>query len=296
MLEQFRESQPQFVSHLEEVMTDTKKISHAYLIETNSFQESEELVFAFAKILLCPNALFHKTSDECSICHLIDQRKYSDLQIIEPSGAWIKKEQLLDLQANFKTKSIVGGRRVYIIFQAEKLNISSANTLLKFLEEPEDNIVAILVTTNRYQVIETILSRCQVISLYHNEKIVGNEELDEILFQFLAKLYKYNTDIISYMNSLWHDYFKNKEDYLSAIKELEKIYIDLLEHQDDVLFLIKKYGQAVEKIISNLSICDIIRKLKVIDTFKRKLQYNVNMKLWLDDFIISLCKEGDFDV
>ena len=49
--------------------------------------------------------------------------------------------------------------------EADKLNMSSANTILKFLEEPEDDIVAILVANNRYAVIETILSRCQVLSL-----------------------------------------------------------------------------------------------------------------------------------
>ena len=56
-----------------------------------------------------------------------------------------------------------------IIKETEKLNASSANTILKFLEEPEDGIIAILLTDNRYHVLDTILSRCQILSLKENE-------------------------------------------------------------------------------------------------------------------------------
>ena len=64
---------------------------------------------------------------------------------------------------------------LFIIYNAEKLNTSSANTILKFLEEPEENIIAVLTTDNRYQVLDTILSRCQNLvfapNLKENKKI-----------------------------------------------------------------------------------------------------------------------------
>lgn len=292
MLEQFRDSQPVFTKYLEEVITNTKKISHAYLIETNSFPKSKELVFAFAKILLCPDALKHSENDECHICHLIDQGKYSDLQIIESSGSWIKKEQLLDLQKELKTKSVVGGRRVYIIFQAEKLNVSSANTLLKFLEEPEENIIAILVTVNRYQVIETLLSRCQILSLFRSDNQIAADVISETLLSFLEYIYRYGVETIAYINRFFLDLFQDKEQTMRTLNQLENIYVDLLENQVEETFLIQKYGQAIEKIIGKISLSDIVEKLKVIDQFKQKLQYNVNMKLWLDYFVISFCKGG----
>lgn len=294
MLEQFRESQPRFVEQITKIMTDTQKISHAYLIETNSFPQSEELVFAFAKILLCPEKAQHKKNEECKVCHLVDERSYCDFQIIRPDGSWIKKEQLLALQTAFKTKSMNGGRRVYIIFQAEKLNVSSANTLLKFLEEPEDGIVAILVTSNRYQVIETILSRCQIISLLRGERMDGdNETTRKQLLQFLTHIYIDGPETIAYMNHLWYDFYKDKEETINALKQLELICIDLLENQKEPTILMQKYGQAIEKILEKATIHDIIKKLKVIDIYKQKLQYNVNFKLCMDDFVISLCKGGE---
>ena len=45
------------------------------------------------------------------------------------------------------------------------MNSFSANTILKFLEEPNENIIAFLLTNNRYHVIDTIVSRCQILSL-----------------------------------------------------------------------------------------------------------------------------------
>ena len=64
---------------------------------------------------------------------------------------WIKKEQLLELQEEFMTKGLLTSKKIYIITDATKLNTSSANSILKFLEEPADNIIAILLADNIHQ-------------------------------------------------------------------------------------------------------------------------------------------------
>ena len=58
------------------------------------------------------------------------------MEIIKTEAQSIKKEEILQLKEKFKTKSVYNSKRIYIIEEAEKLNSSSANTLLKFLEEP----------------------------------------------------------------------------------------------------------------------------------------------------------------
>ena len=68
----------------------------------------------------------------------------------------IQKEQVTNLKNEFKIKSAFNNKRIYIIKNAENLNKSSANTMLKFLEEPEDNIIALLITNNKTKVLETI--------------------------------------------------------------------------------------------------------------------------------------------
>ena len=78
---------------------------------------------------------------------------------------WIKKDQLLDLQSEFNNKAFEGNKKIYIIRSAEKMNVQTANSILKFLEEPVDDIIAILITDNINMLLPTIISRCQVIKL-----------------------------------------------------------------------------------------------------------------------------------
>ncbi len=60
-------------------------------------------------------------------------------------------------------KSFEGGYKVAIIWMADKMNIAASNKLLKLLEEPTDKTLFILVAENEEDIIQTILSRCQVL-------------------------------------------------------------------------------------------------------------------------------------
>ena len=100
---------------------------------------------------------------------MINDKCYPEIKIINPDGLWIKKEQLDEIQKEFSTKAVFGTKKIYIINEADKMNSSAANSILKFLEEPVPNIIAILVTNNIYQLLDTIISRCQVISLRKNK-------------------------------------------------------------------------------------------------------------------------------
>ena len=66
-------------------------------------------------------------------CEQIDSGSFGELKIIDSDGQWIKKEQLIDLKEEFSKKSINGKQKVYIINNADKLNVASSNSLLKFL-------------------------------------------------------------------------------------------------------------------------------------------------------------------
>ena len=82
-------------------------------------------------------------------------------------------------------KSFEGGYKVAIIWMADKMNLSASNKLLKLLEEPTDKTLFILVAENEEDIIQTILSRCQV--LHFNglsesniaEKLITQFNIDE---------------------------------------------------------------------------------------------------------------------
>ena len=92
----------------------------------------------------------------------------------------LQKEQLDELQKEFSEKSIFSNKKIYIINHADRLNKSAANSILKFLEEPEENIIAILITDNIYQLLDTIVSRCQIISFSKEHSISSLSFIEKI--------------------------------------------------------------------------------------------------------------------
>ncbi|MDX1971185.1 MAG: hypothetical protein SFY68_01500, partial [Candidatus Sumerlaeia bacterium] len=88
--------------------------------------------------------------------------KYVDLNIIEPMerSRSIKVDQIRYLQEVAWVPPLEGRYRVILIFGADTITASAANSLLKFLEEPPSYLKMILVTDHYHQVLETIRSRC----------------------------------------------------------------------------------------------------------------------------------------
>ena len=181
-------SKNNFFDYIEKLF-ENNVLSHAYLIEVNNYEEDYKKVLTFIKMILCSKknkSIKDLNCNECNICELIDNDNYPDLYVIEPDGNNIKKEQILKLENEFSNYSLLDNKRIYIIKEAEKMNIASSNTILKFLEEPNDDIVAILLTNSRYKIIDTIISRCQILSL-KNDYDIENYEGFEIVLENLIE-------------------------------------------------------------------------------------------------------------
>lgn len=321
MLEEFKIEQ----SLAYKILTNSiqkNKISHAYLIESNGYSKKMDFALAVAKFLLCSN---HQTNidncTKCNICHRIDSCNFTELKIIEPDGLWIKKEQLEQLQEEFSKKSIESDKKIYIINGAEKLNASAANSILKFLEEPEEGIIAILITDNIYQVLETIISRCQVISLNKSQKkssftefseypeyliklatkfcateqelknFVENDNiLDQInsIINFANRYETVGKNVILDLASLWNPYFGDKEKMLFGIELLILYYKDMLNEKLNLpLEIYEKEQENYKKYNKNNTQQDICDKIKILLETKNKIRFNANIQLLLDKLIID---------
>ena len=285
------------------------KLSHAYLINTNGYHKGFDFAKAFAKYLLCPNN--ETGSHECSVCHLIDNNSYSEFKVIEADGLWIKKEQTDELQEMFSMKSL-SGRKVYIINGVENLNISASNSILKFLEEPEEGIVAILITDNIYKVLGTIVSRCQVINLNNvqvksddmllnvgnqlyndsdkiNEFVNDSESINKIghVIDFIEYLYSNKLDTLVYINKYWNDFFKGKDDYLFAFNIMIMFYSDVINYKMGNDIILSEFKSNIEK-FSELDYNIINNILNLIMEVREDLYSNVNLNLLMDKFIIKM--------
>lgn len=253
-----------------------KNLSHAYLLKTNDFSK----VISMVKQTFKENG---KTIE--NIDYLIDNDLYQDLKIIKPEGQWIKKEQIADLKEEYKTKSNYNGLRIYVIKNAENLNKSAANTMLKFLEEPEPNIIALLVTENITKVLETIVSRCQYIVLD------SNSEVDEII----------DTNVLNLFELLELNGCKATFELFDIINkyedrnEIRKLFIDLLMLYEKFLFYklnINTTNDQFQNLFDNFDknnkIEDIKKKIVSLMLAVDSLEYNVNIKLLVDKLLLSM--------
>lgn len=292
MLGDYIETQP-LAFQIMKNSVQKNRISHAYLIETNGFSQKKEFVFAFAKYLLCTS--HHINYDGgCSICCHMEPVNLLDLKWIRADGMWIKKEQLEDVQRDFNKTSIDNNRKVYVIEDAEKLNSSSSNSILKFLEDPEKNIVAILMVDNIYQLLPTIVSRCQIIRLNQDKKTHDLQCFEHISDDFLETVYHfmeyvelYGKEALLYENGLWISHFTNKtevEESLTVLLYLYKDLFNILVNRKIEKFFC--YEKKLKQFVKNNTIESVCHKIDIIREKMEELKFNVNLNLLIDDLII----------
>ena len=142
---------------------DIDHIAGAYLFAGMSNVGKETVALYFSKSINCLD-LVHRPCDNCLACHKINTGNHPDFQIVRPDGKQIKIDQIRQLQRQVVFQPIEGRRKLYIITEADRMNLEAANCLLKTLEEPPAKSVLILLTSHLDALLPTIRSRCQIIS------------------------------------------------------------------------------------------------------------------------------------
>jgi DNA polymerase III delta prime subunit len=268
--------QKKFYKYLDSIIKNNK-LSHAYLIEIDDYEEDFNDILNFVKMIEL-NCLYDSIDEKNNIVKQIDNNIFSDLYIIEPDGAFVKKNQVLSLQEEFQNKSLYGNKRVYIIKEAEKLNMSSANTILKFLEEPEEDLVAILLTTNRYKMIKTIISRCQILNFKGSINEISSDEETMFLLENIIN----KKAFINY-NKIITDIIPDKNIAKEKLIKVEELLLG---------FINKTYKNEIFKDISNDEVYNIVL---IIEEEMGKLIYNINYKMWLDNLFSRIILGGNYD-
>lgn len=279
MLDKFKSSQPLFVSEINNSINNNKVV-HAYLIETNGFNETNDLIKSFVKELF---KIYTKDDSELlNISNLIDNGGLTDYIEIKPDGAQIKKEQILDLKEKFKMTSFDNRCRIYVIYDCDKLNSYAANSLLKFLEEPEGNIIAILVSDNISNVLETIKSRCQIYRLNNNNVLIYDIEMAKKMIDILENK---GLEAITYFNALYGKEYPTRLDFINYFNDLLLIYESALRKKYDLNNNID--SDIIDLIINNNTKENIISKIDILFTTINNLNYNLSVVMMLDKFVIE---------
>jgi len=124
----------------------------------------QQFALALAQALNCRRPLGGDACGACDQCIKIAAREHIDIETIVPDGQFIKISQMREMTEKANYRPYDGRCRVYILDDAERLNLSAANSILKVLEEPPETTLLVLVTAKPYALLQTIRSRCQMLS------------------------------------------------------------------------------------------------------------------------------------
>ena len=258
-------------------------VSHAYLIDENRYAKSFDIVLSFVKEILSLNL---NDDERNNLCKRIDDGNYPEIKIIEPDGMLIKKQQILDLQKEFSMSAVEGSKRIYIIKDCEKMRPETANSMLKFLEEPESDIVAFLMTNNINNILPTIISRCQIIRLGNSVVTNNVSELDELALNFIKNIETIGKKCIINTSKIS---VKNRELLISFFDKVIDFYYDIIkiiiygDEEKNILY----YDELVKHAKDNDKI-KLLNKIDFLVEMKDSIKYNVNINLLIDSLILCI--------
>lgn len=308
-----------------------KHLSHAYLLSGSPGTPLLDVAKYLAKSILCddPDPL---ACNNCITCMRVDDNNYPDFIVLNGAKKSIQKEEVQDIETQFeKTAFETKGIMIYILHLVENMSVQAINSILKFLEEPENNIYAFLTTNNENNVLPTIISRCQLLRLkLVDRKEVINDAIDLNVPKDDAELlsYFYNDGELIYDILNDKDEKENfddakkafteflealqKEDKREAIyfaqtsiiplvktKESARFFLDMLVEAFEDIFNIQ-HGKApmlesYDTILRTLSekLTHVDESLIEILKDRNLINLNVNTSLLMDHLVFSIIKEDE---
>ena len=235
--------------------------------------------------------------------------KCPDFHAVWPIGKMrqISVETLREFNRNVYVTAHRDGRKVFVIYEADRLNGAAANALLKTLEEPTADTSIFLVTVRPYDLLPTLRSRCWFVQI--NES--ASEERDEILEAWLSDFKRFISDICTQKGSALpmkpYGLLYRLQAYLS--KKTEDLSVDfdaLLSEEEQTAQkagLEKQYLQAVFRSVEQTLSAMVQdpqmfpstakfypRWIATLENCYRRTEVNFGAIAAMEAFLLSLCR------
>ena len=140
---------------------ESQEMTHAWVFTGPPGSGRSSAAVAFAQALICPN----NGCGTCNDCNSAKTHGHPDVEIIRTEGLSIKVEEIRELLTRVAWAPSMGGWRVVVMEDADRLTESAANALLKAIEEPGTRTVWLLCAPTLHDVLPTIRSRCRHLQL-----------------------------------------------------------------------------------------------------------------------------------
>ena len=273
------------------------KVSHSYMFVGIEGIGKQMMAKAFAQMILCTSTE-QKGCNKCKSCVEFRSDNHPDFLYIEPDGNSIKIEQIRYLQRKIQEKPIISDRKVYMINDANKMTTEAQNCLLKTLEEPPEYGTIILIGSNENAFLNTIKSRCMIISFKPIEKEAIKKYMEETygLQDIHANMLHAFQGSIGKAIKL-----KDKQEQYQKIETIiesldKKNIIDILKLSEDIYKDKEEIMSILEYI--NIILIELAKKeikyancIDIVEDTKKRLHQNANYDMCIDNMIFNMWEE-----
>ena len=277
-------------------LVNNNSIGHAYIFcgidGIGKFEYAKE----FAKNILCLNSNNGVACGACESCQKF--LSSPDLLMVEPEDGLIKVEKIRYLIDSVMLKPTISNRSVFIIRDAEFMNESSQNALLKVLEEPPQYATIILTVQNQSRIINTIHSRCtkidfSALSFEEIKNVLGRDDITKELYDYsrgsAGKLQKIldssYTEIVKKL-----DEAIQKTDLLEMNQAIVEIKDNaLLKEEIDIIL-----DLLLTKLRLKLEINPLLysNQMQIVEEARSNISRNANFDTALDYMMIKLWEQN----
>jgi DNA polymerase-3 subunit delta' len=168
----------------------TQEMTHAWIFTGPPGSGRSSAAVAFAQALICPD----QGCGTCNECRSAKAGSHPDVEIIRTEGLSIKVEEIRELLTRVAWAPSMGGWRVVVMEDADRLTESAANALLKAIEEPGTRTVWLLCAPTLHDLLPTIRSRCRHIQLHTpsdeavTKVLINRDGITPAMAQFAARV------------------------------------------------------------------------------------------------------------
>ena len=276
---------------------EEEKILHSYMFVGIEGIGKQMIAKKFAQMILCTNG-GRKGCNTCKSCIEFTSNNNPDFLYIEPDGNNIKIEQIRYLRRKIQEKPIISNRKVYIINDADKMTTEAQNCLLKTLEEPPEYSTIILIGSNQNLFLNTIKSRCMIISFKPIEA--------ELIKKYLEEKYEmFNTSssmLETFQGSIGKAIIlKDKKEQYEKIEMMiknldKKDIIDILnlgeeiyKSKDDIIDILEYINVILLKLAKEEA--KYVKCINIVEDTKKRLKQNANYDMCIDNMILNMWEE-----
>ena len=168
----------------------SQEMTHAWLFTGPPGSGRSSAAVAFAQALICPS----HGCGTCNECRSAKAGGHPDVEIIRTEGLSIKVEEIRELLTRVAWAPSMGGWRVVVMEDADRLTESAANALLKAIEEPNTRTVWLLCAPTLHDLLPTIRSRCRHIQLHTpsdeavTQVLINRDGITPAMAEFAARV------------------------------------------------------------------------------------------------------------